>query len=199
MSSSSDDDSQQRFALGFLFALIALTVFTVVGVAVFNYGMGGSTAPADGQGASLPVTMVGSAEPVEPTAATAPAASGATVTTETVTVVIPEGASIQVTGGVVNFYFATASADLAPGAAEALATVIKGVEGGRKAVVSGFHDTTGDPKINEDLAKLRAQTVRDVLIGLGVPTDKVDLQKPAVSTGSGNDAQARRVEVKLLD
>jgi len=199
MSSSSDDDSQQRFALGFLFALIALTVFTVVGVAVFNYGMGGSTAPADGQGASLPVTMVGSAEPVEPTAATAPAASGATVTTETVTVVIPEGASIQVTGGVVNFYFATASADLAPGAAEALATVIQGVQGGRKAVVSGFHDTTGDPKINEDLAKLRAQTVRDVLIGLGVPADKVDLQKPAVSTGSGNNAQARRVEVKLLD
>jgi len=196
MSSSSDDDSQQRFALGFLFALIALTVFTVVGVAVFNYGMDGTAAPDASQGASLPVTMVGSAEPVAPAA---PAPGGTTVTTETVTVVIPEGASIQVTGGVVNFYFATASADLAPGAAEALATVIKGVEGGRKAVVSGFHDTTGDPKINEDLAKLRAQTVRDVLIGLGVPADKVDLQKPAIGTGSGNDAEARRVEVKLLD
>ena len=98
-----------------------------------------------------------------------------------------------------NFYFATGSADLAPGAAEALATVIKGVEGGRRAQVSGFHDTTGDPAINEELAKLRAQTVRDVLIGLGTPAAKVDLQKPAVSAGSGSDAQARRVEVKLLD
>ena len=128
-----------------------------------------------------------------------PATGAVLVTTETVTVVVPEGASIRVTDGVVNFYFATGSADLAPGAAEALATVIKGVEGGRKAQVSGFHDTTGDAAINEELAKLRAQTVRDVLIGLGVAADKVVLQKPAVSAGSGSNTQARRVEVKLLD
>ncbi|WP_219220271.1 OmpA family protein [Variovorax boronicumulans] len=193
MSSSSDDDSQQRFALGFLFALIALVVFTVVGVSVFNYGMGGATPPT-AQDSGLPVTQV------EPAEAPAPVpAPGSTVTTETVTVVIPEGASIQVVGGVVNFYFATGSADLAPGAAEALAVVIKGIEGGRKAAISGFHDTTGDAKINEELAKLRAQTVRDVLVGLGVPADKVELQKPVVGTGSGDNAEARRVEVKLLD
>lgn len=185
MSASNDEDSQQRFALGFLFALIALVVFTVVGFATFNYGMEGPDAgPATAQAA-------GTTEQ--------PASGAVLVTTETVTVVVPEGASIRVTDGVVNFYFATGSADLAPGAAEALATVIKGVEGGRKAVVSGFHDTTGDPKINEDLSKLRAQTVRDVLIGLGVAGDKVDLQKPAVTTGSGNNAEARRVEVKLVD
>jgi len=191
MSSSSDDDSQQRFALGFLFALIALVVFTVVGVSVFNYGMGGATPPT-AQDSGLPVTQV------EPAEAPVPA-PGSTVTSETVTVVIPEGASIQVVGGVVNFYFATGSADLAPGAAEALAVLIKGIEGGRKAAISGFHDTTGDAKINEELAKLRAQTVRDVLVGLGVPADKLDLQKPVVGTGSGNNAEARRVEVKLLD
>ena len=121
------------------------------------------------------------------------------VVTETVSVVIPDGASIRVENGIVNFYFATGSADLAPGAAEALAAVIKGVEGGRKAVVSGFHDTTGDAAINEQLAKKRAEMVRDVLTGLGVAGDKVDLQKPAVTTGTGNNAQARRVEVKLLD
>jgi outer membrane protein OmpA-like peptidoglycan-associated protein len=188
MSSSNDEDSQQRFALGFLFALIALVVFTVVGFATFNYGMGGATV----QDSGLPVTQV------EPAEAPVPG-PGSTVTTEIVTVVVPEGASIQVVGGVVNFYFATGSADLAPGAAEALATVIQGIQSGRKAVISGFHDTTGDPKINEELAKLRAQTVRDVLVGLGVAAEKVDLLKPAVSTGSGNNAQARRVEVKLLD
>ena len=193
MSSSSDDDSQQRFALGFLFALIALVVFTVVGVSVFNYGMGGATPPA-AQDSGLPVTQV------EPAEAPAPVpAPGSTVTTETVTVVIPEGASIQVVGGVVNFYFATGSADLAPGAAEALAIVIKGVEDGRKAVVSGFHDTTGDAAANDALAKLRAQTVQDVLVGLGVPAAKVTLEKPAITTGSGNGAEARRVEVKLID
>ena len=76
---------------------------------------------------------------------------------------------------------------------------VQGIESGRRAVISGFHDATGDPKINEELAKLRAQTVRDVLLGLGVSADKVDLQKPAISAGSGNNAEARRVEVKLLD
>ncbi|MDB5878751.1 MAG: OmpA/MotB domain protein [Variovorax sp.] len=191
MSSSNDEDSQQRFALGFLFAIIALVVFTVVGVAVYKYGMA-RTAPPVAAAAAGPVVVAGGV-PVTP------GVPGVTVTTETVSVVIPEGASISVANGVVNFYFATGSADLAPGAAEALATVIKGVEGGRRAQVSGFHDTTGDPAINEELAKLRAQTVRDVLIGLGTPAAKVDLQKPAVSTGSGSDAQARRVEVKLLD
>ena len=166
-------------------------VFTVVGVAVYKYGMA-RTAPPVAAAAAGPVVVAGGV-PVTP------GVPGVTVTTETVSVVIPEGASISVANGVVNFYFATGSADLAPGAAEALATVIKGVEGGRRAQVSGFHDTTGDPAINEELAKLRAQTVRDVLIGLGTPAAKVDLQKPAVSTGSGSDAQARRVEVKLLD
>ena len=34
--SSSDDDSQQRFALGFLFALIALVISAVVGTVVVN-------------------------------------------------------------------------------------------------------------------------------------------------------------------
>ena len=46
-------------------------------------------------------------------------------------------------------------------------------------------------------ARLIAQTARDVLIQLGVAADKIDLQKPEASTGSGSDAQARRVEVKL--
>ena len=193
MSTSNDEDSQQRFALGFLFAIIALVVFTVVGVAVYKYGIARQPAePVAATAAAGPVVIVGGV-PVTPNV------PAVTVTTETVSVVIPEGASINVANGVVNFYFATGSADLAPGAAEALATVIKGVEGGRRAQVSGFHDTTGDPALNEELAKLRAQTVRDVLIGLGVAAGKVDLQKPAVSAGGGSDAQARRVEVKLLD
>lgn len=182
----SDDDSQQNFILGFLLALIALVIFFVLGIAVWHKGH--AAAPAHARPA---------------VAAAAAAAPGSTTTvaevTETVTVVIPDGASIRVANGVVNFYFATGSADLAPGAAEALAAVIKGVESGRKAVVSGFHDTTGDAATNEQLAKKRADTVRDVLVGLGVPAGKVDLQKPAVTAGSGNNAEARRVEVKLVD
>ena len=185
----SDDDSQQNFILGFLLALIALVIFFVVGIAVWHKGH--AAAPATAKPA---VAAAATAAPAAP----APTTTVAEVT-ETVTVVIPDGASIRVANGVVNFYFATGSADLAPGAAEALAAVIKGVESGRKAVVSGFHDTTGDAATNEQLAKKRADTVRDVLVGLGVPASKVDLQKPAVTAGSGNNAEARRVEVKLVD
>lgn len=186
MANSSDDDSQQRFALGFLFILIGLLLSTVIGVTVYKSVFGGDAPAADA------ATVEASASAPAPAAAVA-------VVTETVVAVVPEGASIQVTDGVVNFYFATGSADIAPGAAEALALVIQGVESGRQARVSGFHDTTGDRAVNEALAKKRAETVRDVLIGLGVPTDKVRLEKPAESTGSGSNAQARRVEVLLID
>ncbi|MFP5445844.1 MAG: OmpA family protein, partial [Betaproteobacteria bacterium] len=44
--SSSDDDSQQRFALGFLFALIALVISVVVGtVVVKRVGTSGAAKP----------------------------------------------------------------------------------------------------------------------------------------------------------
>lgn len=184
MSTATDDDSQQRFALGLVFVLIALIVATTIGAAVYHYGLPGNDADAAG------------------TASTAPAApaTGVAVITETVVAVVPEGASVRVEGGVVKFYFATGSADIAPGAAEALALVLQGVQNGRKAVISGYHDTTGDPAKNEELAKQRAITVRDVLVGLGVPQDRVTLEKPAVAVGGqGDNAAARRVEVKLVD
>ncbi|RZL60736.1 MAG: OmpA family protein [Variovorax sp.] len=187
MASSNNSDDDQNFVLGFIFALIALVVFVVVGAVIWNTGRGATTAPA-------PTAAALSAPATVPTTT-----STVAVVTETVSVVIPDGASIRVENGVVNFYFATGSADLAPGAAEALAIVIQEVERGRKAVVSGFHDTTGDLAVNEALARKRAETVRDVLVGLAVPANKIDLKKPAISTGSGNNAEARRVEVTLVD
>lgn len=181
MSSNTDDDSQQLFTLGLLFGVVGLVVFTVVGFAAFRHGL---------PHAPVKAAMMASAA----------APSQLAVVAETLTVVTPDGASIH-TGqdGQVSFYFATGSADLAPGAAEALVAVVKGVESGRKAIVSGYHDITGDAAINETLAKKRAETVRDVLVGLGIPADKVTLEKPAETTASGSNAEARRVEVKLVD
>ena len=186
----SDDDSQQNFILGFLMALIALVIFFVVGIVIWHKGHGATGAAVATQG-KPPAVVISSPAPGE--------APKLAEVTETVTVTIPDGASIRVVNGVVNFYFATGSADLAPGAAEALAAVIKGVESGRKVVVSGFHDTTGDAALNESLAKKRAEMVRDVLVGLGVPAGKIDLHKPEVTAGSGNNAEARRVEARLVD
>jgi len=167
---SSDDDSQQRFALGFLFALIALVVSTVVGVVVYKRGIAHA--------------------PKAPAAAVAPAAEAAAPGV----VITEDAASVVVEGGVVKFFFATGKAELAPGANEALGDVVKGVvDGGKTAVVSGFHDATGDAAVNAELAKQRALAVRDALKALGVAEEKVELKKPEATQGSGSNAEARRV------
>jgi outer membrane protein OmpA-like peptidoglycan-associated protein len=75
--------------------------------------------------------------------------------------------------------------------------VVKGVADGKKAVISGFHDATGDAALNAELAKQRAFAVRDQLKALGIAEDKIDLKEPKnIDAGAG--AQARRVEVSLV-
>lgn len=73
-----------------------------------------------------------------------------------------EAAAIKVENGVVKFYFATGSAEVAPNAREALADVIKAVQSGNTVLVSGYHDATGDAAKNAELAKQRAVAVGDV-------------------------------------
>ncbi|WP_296873302.1 OmpA family protein [Tibeticola sp.] len=128
------------------------------------------------------------------TRAMAPAAAPAPM----VAVVAEDVASVKVEGGVVKFYFATARADVAPGANEALAEVVKAVGEGKRALISGFHDATGDAAKNAELAKQRAFAVRDVLKALGVAEDRMELKKPEETQGSGSNAEARRVEVTVL-
>ena len=108
-----------------------------------------------------------------------------------------DGASVTVENGVVKFYFASGKADLATGANDALATVVTGVAGGKKALVSGFHDATGDAAKNEELSKQRAFAVRDALVHLGVAQGRIELKKPEETAAVGPAAQARRVEVTL--
>ena len=180
---SNDDD--QGLVLGVVFGVILLAIATVLGVALYKTGQRGA-APAPAPAAAV-VPMPGLNA-----AAGTPAAGEASAGTA-----MPDAARVVVEGGVVKFYFASGSADLAPGAAEALGDVVKGVAAGKKAVISGYHDTTGDPAKNEELSKQRAFAVRDALAALGIGEDKMELRKPADSTASGNNAEARRVEVTL--
>ncbi|HXE22764.1 MAG TPA: sodium-translocating pyrophosphatase [Rhodoferax sp.] len=112
-------------------------------------------------------------------------------------VVAADAASVKVENGVVKFYFVTGKADLAPGAGDALAEVVKAVQGGKTALVSGYHDASGDPAKNAELAKQRAMAVADALKAAGVPEDKIELAKPAQAQADGSAAEARRVEVTL--
>ena len=107
-----------------------------------------------------------------------------------------DAASVKVEGGVVKFYFASGKADLAGGAGPALAELGKGVAAGKKVVVSGYHDATGDAAKNAELAKQRAFAARDALKAAGVAEDKIELKKPE-QINAGTAADARRVELKL--
>jgi outer membrane protein OmpA-like peptidoglycan-associated protein len=117
---------------------------------------------------------------------------------EVVQVVEMDGASVKVVDGIVKFYFATGKAEIAAGANEALVEVIKLAADGKAVRVSGFHDSTGSLEQNQELAKQRAIAVRDTLAALGVAADKIELVKPEAMTGTGSNAEARRVEVVIV-
>lgn len=108
-----------------------------------------------------------------------------------------DGASIKVENGVVKFYFASGKADVAAGAKEALADAVAAVATGKTLVISGFHDASGDPAKNAELAKLRAFAVRDAITTQGVVPEKIELKKPEDATASGPADEARRVEVSI--
>lgn len=67
-----------------------------------------------------------------------------------------------------------------------------------KIGISGYNDKTGDPAKNAELSKNRAKALKDYLISAGVPDDRIILKRPDDTVGSANDAEARRVEVYVV-
>ena len=63
--------------------------------------------------------------------------------------------------------------------------------------VTGYTDRTGDRNQNREIAKSRASAVRDVLVLEGVGESKIVMQPPAEVTGTGTDAEARRVDIEV--
>jgi outer membrane protein OmpA-like peptidoglycan-associated protein len=99
---------------------------------------------------------------------------------------------------VTRLYFELGKADIPADAAPALAPyVVAAKDRHRGIVISGYHDASGDAAANEELAKQRAMAVRDLLVAAGVPAERVELRKPAVTTGDGDPREARRVDVTL--
>lgn len=98
-----------------------------------------------------------------------------------------------------NFYFDVDKFELPVAREGSLDAVIQYLLANPTAVaaVSGYTDPTGDAAHNEELAKQRAQTVKDAMMAGGVPESQIDMVKPIVTTGSGDMAEARRVEVSI--
>ena len=183
---SQDDDSQQGFVLAFVFAVVALVIAAVIGMGIYQRGK--APKPAAGTPAAVPAAVA----PAAGAAAPVPAPLSASTAQSAM-----DAASVKVENGVVKFYFASGKADLAAGAPDALADVIKAAKAGRKLVISGFHDATGSAVKNAELAKQRAFAVRSALKVAGVDDASMELRKPEQMNASGTDAEARRVEVAL--
>jgi outer membrane protein OmpA-like peptidoglycan-associated protein len=98
-----------------------------------------------------------------------------------------------------KLFFDVGKADLPADASAALAPVVSYLQANAAAtaVVSGFHDPTGDQAVNEELAKNRAGAVKAALVAAGVPEGRIDMQKPVVTEGGGSLEDARRVEVSV--
>jgi len=102
---------------------------------------------------------------------------------------------------VVRVFFELDKAELQPDASAALAPALKalGDAPGKKLVIAGFHDPSGDAAHNADLAKRRAIAVRVALVAQGAETARVQLRKPEQTALGGPPEEARRVEVRLVD
>jgi len=181
---NSRNDDSRRVVWAALFGVALLIIALIAGLGLYRTGPETADAGAARVTGGMPASEA--APPIAHGAGSAPAGPSAAL----------DRASVRADGGVVTFYFASGSAELPAGAREALGDVVRGVAAGKTAVVSGYHDSTGDPARNEALASQRALAVRDVLTSLGIGEDKLKLKKPEVAAG-GSAAQARRVEVTL--
>jgi outer membrane protein OmpA-like peptidoglycan-associated protein len=183
---SQSDDEQQGWVLGLVFGLIALVIAGVLGLALGHASVSRGALPPP-----LPLAPAAAAVPVPAAPATVPASAAL------VAQALSDAASITVEYGVVKFYFASGKSELAAGAADVLLDVVKGARGGKKVVISGFHDDKGNAARNAELARQRALAVRQALLAAGVPDSQIRLDKPAQTAGTGSDAEARRVEITL--
>jgi outer membrane protein OmpA-like peptidoglycan-associated protein len=101
---------------------------------------------------------------------------------------------------VVRLLFDLDQAALQPDTPAMLALAVKALADapGKKLVIAGFHDPSGDAAHNADLAKRRAIAVRLALVAQGADGTAAAAQAEQTELG-GPPEEARRVEVRLID
>ena len=133
---------------------------------------------------------------VRPAPASAPAAAPAAPAAKPV----PAPAAAATTMLPAKIYFAVGAPNPEGPSIATLAQAAIAVKNQGVAVdITGYTDSTGDVAKNQELAKQRALAVRDRLIAAGVPEGKINMKPPfsITTTGTGSDAEARRVEITL--
>lgn len=99
----------------------------------------------------------------------------------------------------VKLYFASGKTSLPDDASTSLAAIIEWLKAHPEstAVLSGYHDSSGDKAFNQKLAKRRAESVEDALEDAGIDDDRIDKRKPESVDGGADLAEARRVEISI--
>lgn len=114
--------------------------------------------------------------------------------------VMAEQAEIAPVGeALAKVYFAVGAAALDDADKGVVSKTVEALAAKPDAIVllSGFHDPSGDPAKNAELAKQRAQSVRDALVAGGVAIDRVKFRKPESTVGTGSAEEGRRVEIRV--
>ena len=201
-----DDDTSTRTGLWVVFSTVTILLISVI-IWVLKGADGANDVAAPAAPAAAVATSAaghgqGTGTTAQEAAATAAAQNAASsAQTEAVTeefVAFEQNTPAQPAGAI---HFESASAALPADAQQALTTVVEALKAaeGRRVLLAGYHDPTGNIDFNRDLAKRRALGVRDALIAQGIPAQRIILRKPEQTTGSGNNAEARRVEILLID
>ena len=201
-----DDDTSTRTGLWVVFSTVTILLISVI-IWVLKGADGANDVAAPAAPAAAVATSAaghgqGTSTTDQETAAAAAAQNAASsAQTEAVTeefVAFEQNTPAQPAGAI---HFESASAALPADAQQALTTVVEALKAaeGRRVLLAGYHDPTGNIDFNRDLAKRRALGVRDALIAQGIPAQRIILRKPEQTTGPGNNAEARRVEILLID
>ena len=201
-----------------LWVAIALALVLLISW-LMGYGPGGSRcAPTQSMAArtaatvtTVPDTAPVAATIIAPTPAAEPASAAAVAPVPVAAavpapVVVPQASppasssAVSSAVPVAKVYFGSDKANLPKGGARSLAGIVKYLKShpAAKASVSGFHDPSGNLTNNQKLAVRRAQVVTNTLEKMGISKDRIVMQKPAQTTGSGKSAEARRVEVAVV-
>jgi len=137
---------------------------------------------------------LGKKEHVVETPAPAPAVEPAPAT---LPAPVPEAAPVGLPAA--NLYFDLDKTDLPADANSTLAPVVEYLKANpsARASIAGYHDPSGDAAHNEELAKNRAGAAKAALAAAGIAEDRLDMDKPIVTTGGGPAEDARRVEVRV--
>jgi outer membrane protein OmpA-like peptidoglycan-associated protein len=196
---SDDKDETQKYGLILLTAVVGAVVAGVVGYAVTHRTGGGTHTNGHNSGHTTTAAKTVAIVATVPEIYTTPQPPAAELTAVPAHESHDAASTAAATQPLGSIYFEVSSDALPANAAQVISQVAKAAQTqvGKSIVISGFHDASGNPAQNAELAKRRALAVRKGLEAQGIAPQLLVMEKPALTTGGGDAREARRVELRL--